>query len=102
MAAARQPVAPREQGLEGVIEQVDAVVVTRADLGKCRVIEDVFTPEQKRRIVEELTDAMVAIEGESMRQVTWVVVEEVRSGDWGIAGRPLTTQDVRALAAAPA
>jgi 4-oxalocrotonate tautomerase len=67
-----------------------------------KLIEDVFTPEQKRRIVEELTDAMVAIEGENMRQVTWVVVEEVRSGDWGIAGRPLTTQDVRALAAAPA
>ena len=52
-----------------------------------KLIEDVFTPEQKRRIVEELTDAMVAIEGESMRQVTWVVVEEVRSGDWGIAGQ---------------
>ncbi len=67
-----------------------------------KLIEDVFTPEQNRRIVEELTDAMVAIEGESMRQVTWVVVEEVHSGDWGIAGKPLTTQDVRALAAAPA
>jgi len=67
-----------------------------------KLIEDVFTPEQKRRIVEELTDAMVAIEGESMRQVTWVVVEEVRSGDWGIGGKPLTSQDVRALAAAPA
>ena len=51
-----------------------------------KLIEDVFTPEQKRRIVEDLTDAMVAIEGENMRQVTWVVVEEVRSGDWGIAG----------------
>jgi 4-oxalocrotonate tautomerase len=67
-----------------------------------KLIEDGFTPEQKRRIVEELTDAMVAIEGEGMRQVTWVVVEEVRSGDWGIAGKPLTTQDVRALAATPA
>jgi alkanesulfonate monooxygenase SsuD/methylene tetrahydromethanopterin reductase-like flavin-dependent oxidoreductase (luciferase family) len=32
----------------------------------------------------------------------WLAVEEVRSGDWGIAGKPLTTQDVRALAAAPA
>lgn len=67
-----------------------------------KLIENVFTPEQKHRIVEELTDAMVAIEGEAMRPVTWVVVEEVRSGDWGIGGKPLTTQDVRALAAAPA
>jgi 4-oxalocrotonate tautomerase len=67
-----------------------------------KLIEDVFTPEQKRRIIEDLTDAMVAIEGEAMRPVTLVVVEEVRSGDWGVAGKALTTQDVRALAAAPA
>jgi 4-oxalocrotonate tautomerase len=64
-----------------------------------KLIEGVFTPEQKQRIVKDLTDTMVAIEGENMRQVTWVVVEEVKSGDWGIAGNPLSTADVRALAA---
>jgi len=42
---------------------------------------------------------MVEIEGENMRPVTWVVVEEVHSGDWGIAGNPTTTADVKALAA---
>jgi 4-oxalocrotonate tautomerase len=46
---------------------------------------------------------MVSIEGENMRPVTWVVVEEVASGDWGIGGKPLRTEDVKALAAgAPA
>jgi 4-oxalocrotonate tautomerase len=64
-----------------------------------KLIEEVFTPEQKREVVERLTDAMVAVEGENMRPVTWVIVEEVRSGDWGIGGKPLTTGDVRALAA---
>ena len=64
-----------------------------------KLIEDVFTPEQKHEIVERLTDAMVSIEGENMRGVTWVVVEDVRSGDWGIGGKPLTTEDVKALAA---
>jgi 4-oxalocrotonate tautomerase len=64
-----------------------------------KLIENVFTPEQKREIVERLTDTMVAIEGENMRSVTWVVVEEVGSGDWGIGGTPLTTADVKALAA---
>lgn len=64
-----------------------------------KVIEDVFTPEQKAQIVRTLTDAMVSIEGENMRPVTWCVVEEVGSGSWGIAGNPLTTADVRALAA---
>ncbi len=64
-----------------------------------KLIEGVFTAEQKQQVVTRLTDAMVSIEGENMRPVTWVVVEEVKSGDWGIGGQPLTTADVKALAA---
>ena len=68
-----------------------------------KVIEGVFSDDQKTEIVKSLTEAMVAVEGENMRPVTWVVVEDVRSGSWGIAGQPLTTADVKALAAgAPA
>ena len=63
-----------------------------------KVIENVFTSEQTQQIVRSLTDAMVAIEGENMRSVTWCVVEEVGSGDWGIGGQPLTTEDVLTLA----
>ncbi|PKH40441.1 4-oxalocrotonate tautomerase [Nocardioides alpinus] len=63
------------------------------------VIEDVFTPEQKNRLITRLTDAMVSVEGENMRPVTWCVIREVASGDWGIAGNALTTADVHALAA---
>ncbi|HUJ52887.1 MAG TPA: 4-oxalocrotonate tautomerase family protein [Steroidobacteraceae bacterium] len=65
-----------------------------------KVIEGVFSAEQKTRIIRSLTDAMVEIEGEGMRPVTWTVVEEVKSGDWAIGGKPLATADVRALAAA--
>jgi 4-oxalocrotonate tautomerase len=64
-----------------------------------KVIEGVFTPSQKQEIILKLTDTMVSIEGEAMRPVTWVVIEEVKSGDWGIAGNPLSTNDVKALAA---
>jgi len=67
-----------------------------------KVIEGVFSGPQKQEIVKELTNAMVRIEGENLRQVTWVVVEEVRSGDWGIGGNPLTTEAVKALAAGSA
>ena len=63
-----------------------------------KVVEGVFTAQQKQEIIERLTDAMVAIEGESMRQSTWCLVEEVASGSWGIGGQPLTADDVRALA----
>jgi 4-oxalocrotonate tautomerase len=64
-----------------------------------KVIEGVFSADQKTQIIRKLTDAMVDVEGEAMRPVTWTVIEEVRSGDWGIAGKPLTISDVRALAA---
>jgi 4-oxalocrotonate tautomerase len=64
-----------------------------------KLIEDVFSDRQKQQIVRTLTDAMVSIEGEQMRSVTWVIVEEVGSGQWGIGGKPLTTEDVKALAA---
>jgi 4-oxalocrotonate tautomerase len=63
-----------------------------------KVIENVFTSAQKQDMISKLTDAMVAIEGENMRSVTWVTIEEVRSGDWGIGGQALTTDAVRALA----
>jgi len=64
-----------------------------------RLIEDVFSAKQKKEIIEKLTDAMVSIEGENMRGVTLVTIEEVRSGDWGIGGKAMTTEAVKALAA---
>ncbi|HPE47949.1 MAG TPA: tautomerase family protein [Hyphomonas sp.] len=66
------------------------------------VIKDVFTPAQKREMIERVTDAMLAVEGEAMRQVTWVRIQEIQQGDWGIGGKTLTAADVHALAAAGA
>jgi 4-oxalocrotonate tautomerase len=67
-------------------------------LDQVQVIKDVFTKEQKRQIISKLTDAMVSVEGENMRQVTFCLVEEVESDDWGIGGKAMTTADVHALA----
>ena len=64
-----------------------------------KLIEGVFSSEQKQEMIRKLTDAMVSIEGENMRPVTLCLVEEVKSGDWGIGGKTLTTDDVKALAA---
>jgi 4-oxalocrotonate tautomerase len=62
------------------------------------VIKDVFSPSQKRHMIEKVTDAMVAVEGEPLRSVTWVRVQEIQQGDWGIGGKTLTAGDVQALA----
>jgi 4-oxalocrotonate tautomerase len=62
-----------------------------------RLIEGVFNESEKQEMVEKLTDTMVEIEGENMRGVTWVVIDEVKSGEWGLGGQPLTTEAVRSL-----
>jgi 4-oxalocrotonate tautomerase len=62
------------------------------------VIEDVFTPTQKRALIAGVTEAMIAVEGESLRQVTWVRIREFKQDDWAIGGQPLRAADVHALA----
>jgi 4-oxalocrotonate tautomerase len=67
-----------------------------------KLIKGVFDKDQKQQMIHKLTETMVGIEGEAMRPVTWVTVEEVESGEWGIGGQPLTTQDVKDLQAGKA
>jgi 4-oxalocrotonate tautomerase len=65
-----------------------------------QVIKGVFTPEQKATMISKVTDAMVQVEGENMRPVTWVRVQEIEDGQWAIGGKPLTASAVKAMAAA--
>jgi 4-oxalocrotonate tautomerase len=63
------------------------------------VIKGVFSPEQKSQMIAKVTDAMVSIEGEKLRGVTWVKINEVEGGDWAIGGQALHAADVRKMAA---
>jgi 4-oxalocrotonate tautomerase len=62
-----------------------------------QLIAGVFDKAQKQRMIAKVTDAMVEIEGEAMRGVTWVRVQEVASGEWGIGGKAMTAADVKAI-----
>ncbi len=66
------------------------------------VIKDVFTPSQKKELISKVTEAMIAVEGENMRPVTWVRINEFEGGDWAIGGKALKASDVHALAAGKA
>ena len=66
-------------------------------LANIKVIEGVFTDDEKYQMIEKVTDAMVAVEGENIRDKTVVIIEETKSGDWGVGGSPLTTQHVKGL-----
>lgn len=62
-----------------------------------QVIRNVFTPEQKGRLIDKVTEAVVSVEGEAMRGVTWVRVHEIEEGNWAIGGTRLAAADVHRM-----
>lgn len=61
------------------------------------VIKDVFTPEQKKDLIERVTEAMLSVEGEAMRPVTWVKINEIQQNDWAVGGQLLDAAAVHAM-----
>lgn len=54
-----------------------------------KLVDGVFTPEQKHAMAAALTDVMVKFEGsEAFREVVWVLIEELHTDGWHIGGRP--------------
>jgi len=66
------------------------------------IIKGVFTPEQKGHLIAKVTEAMIEVEGEAMRPVTWVRINEFEGGDWAVGGKRLYPADVKAMAGAKA
>ncbi|NJD30610.1 MAG: 4-oxalocrotonate tautomerase [Gammaproteobacteria bacterium] len=62
------------------------------------VIKDVFTPKQKQQMIDKVTAAMIEVEGENMRGVTTVRIQEFEGGNWAIGGKALSAADVQAIA----
>ncbi|MGB5085557.1 4-oxalocrotonate tautomerase family protein [Methylocystis sp. FS] len=61
-------------------------------------ISGYLTPDQKKQLISGVTEAVLAVEGEGLRDVTWVIVEDVAPGAWGVGGQPMTDADLRRLA----
>ena len=55
-------------------------------LATIKAPEAVFSDEQKKAMIERVTEAMVEVEGEDFRDKTWVVYEEVPKQSWAIGG----------------
>lgn len=61
------------------------------------IIKDVFSPQKKQDLIQRVTDAVVSVEGEPLRSVTWVRINEFEQGDWAIGGERLSASAVRAM-----
>lgn len=54
-----------------------------------KLVEGVFTTEQKHAMAAKLTDVMVEFEGsEAFREVVWVLIEELHKDGWHMGGMP--------------
>lgn len=56
-----------------------------------------LSAEEKQTLIARVTDAVVSVEGEGLRAVTWVIVDDVPSGAWGVGGEAVTTDALRAM-----
>ncbi len=70
-------------------------------LATIKVIEGVFSDDEKQEMIQKVSEAMISVEGENLREKTVVLVEEVKSGDWGIGGTTLASDAVNKLRRKP-
>ncbi len=68
-------------------------------LAQLKGLSGYLSLEQKQELIRKVTDAIVSVEGEGLRPVTWVIVEDVPSGQWGVGGSPVTTDGLKKMAA---
>lgn len=68
-------------------------------LAQVKGLSGYLSMEQKQELIRKVTDAIVSVEGEGLRPVTWGIVEDVPSGQWGVGGTPVTTETLKKLAA---
>ena len=70
-------------------------------LVQIKVVEGALSDDEKNRLIGNVTEAVLSIYGENFRPHTWVLIEDVRSGQWGAGGNSVTTEDIKGLRAAP-
>lgn len=62
-----------------------------------KTIKGVFLESQKTEIIKRVTEAVVAVEGESLRPLIWVLFEEVPEGSWAMGGLEIEAEHVAAV-----
>ncbi|MBY8977903.1 4-oxalocrotonate tautomerase family protein [Rhodobacteraceae bacterium NNCM2] len=68
-------------------------------LVEIKVFKDELTDTQSRQLIAKITDAVTEVTSDRLRDVTWVIVNEVKDGHWGVGGDALGLPDVKRLMA---
>ncbi len=62
-----------------------------------KVFENELEPQQSKELITRITNAVTEITSEKLRDVTWVIIEEIKDGHWGIGGNALGLGDVKRI-----
>jgi 4-oxalocrotonate tautomerase len=59
------------------------------------VFEGELTPDQTKEVIRRVTEVITTVVSPKLREFTWVVLHEVKSGNWGVGGAPLGLEDIK-------
>ena len=62
-----------------------------------KMFEEELSDSQAKDLIHEVTEAVIPFVGEKLRDNTWVLIEKIASGFWGIGGKAFGLKDVRAI-----
>jgi len=64
-----------------------------------KVFKDELSADQSKKLIGKITDAVTEVTSEKLRDVTWVIIEEVKDGQWGVGGKAIGLDDVKKIIA---
>ena len=64
-----------------------------------KVFKDELSEDQSKALIGKITDAVADVTSDKLRDVTWVIIDEVRDGHWGVGGTALGLDDVKMMMA---
>ena len=68
-------------------------------LVEVKVFKDELSRAQSKQLIGMITDAVTEVTSDKLRGVTWVIIDEVEDGQWGVGGDALGLGDVKKIMA---
>jgi len=62
-----------------------------------KMFEGELSDSQAKDLIHKVTEAVIPFVGEKLRENTWVLIEKIASGSWGIGGKAFGLEEVRVI-----
>lgn len=68
-------------------------------LVEIKVIEGEVSKDDTKQLIADVTDVLVSFCGENLRNNIWIIVPEIKTGNFGVGGQVIGLEDIKALQA---